>query len=39
VIDASKNNNWTKADAGIGKIQEYQKTWGKMLFQMNQSET
>lgn len=31
VIDASKNNNWTKADAELAKVQQYQKTWGKTV--------
>ena len=31
VIDASKNNNWAKADAELAKVQEYQKIWGKSV--------
>ncbi len=34
VVDASRNGDWTKADEALTKIQEYQKTWGKMYFQM-----
>ena len=31
VIDASKDGDWSKADAALTKIQEYQKTWGKSV--------
>lgn len=31
MIDASKNNNWAKADAELAKVQEYQKVWGKSV--------
>lgn len=31
VIDATKNNDWAKANAELEKVKEYQKTWGKSV--------
>ena len=31
VMDASKNGDWTKADAELQKVKEYQKIWGKSV--------